>query len=264
VSTDGRPGVTPRAYARTLIAGALLGIPASVAAVVFESVLHGATTLVWTDIPDGFGWKDPAWWYVILVPAIAGVLVALAVRLPGRGGHSPIKGMSLEPARPVELISILSAALITLAGGLVLGPEAPLMALGLCLGAAAGRMMRIDGPLNQSIALAGAFAALAALFGGPLVVILFLFEMVSGSGRVPPAMIGRLLMPGFLAAGVGSLIFTGVDGWAGVHTQSLSLPDLPDYPTVHLVDVAWAIPIAVVVAPKIAFCTMIPGIRKTT
>ena len=57
------------------------------------------------------------------------MLVAAAVRLPGHGGHSPLEGLGAEPIRPIELASILPAALATLGLGLVLGPEAPLIAL---------------------------------------------------------------------------------------------------------------------------------------
>jgi H+/Cl- antiporter ClcA len=41
-------------------------------------------------------------------------------------------------------------------------------------------------------------------------------------------------------------MFTGVDDWPGVKETVLSLPPLPDYPTVQGVDVAWAVPVALV------------------
>ncbi|HEX4716958.1 MAG TPA: chloride channel protein [Thermoleophilaceae bacterium] len=235
-----------------LVAGALIGVPAAAAAAIFESVLHGATTLVWNDVPDWFGWQEPSWWYVVLVPALAGVIVALALRLPGHGGHSPLQGLSMEQAPPINVVSVLAVTLIALAGGIVLGPEAPLLALGLTVGVVAARALRATGPQAMPLALAGAFAAMAGLFGGPLPVLLFFFEAVSASGRVPAAVVGRALLPGFVAAGVGSLVFTGVAGWPGVHEQSLGLPGLPDYPTVHVVDILWSLPVAAIVAVAIA------------
>ena len=57
---------------------ALLGVPVAVAAAGFMSLSYGLTTLVWTTIPDGAGWTAPPWWYVLAVPAMAGLLVAVA------------------------------------------------------------------------------------------------------------------------------------------------------------------------------------------
>ena len=119
---------SPGEYARILVIAALLGAPVAVAAAAFMSLSHGLTTLVWTTIPDGAGWTAPPWWYVLAVPAIAGLLVAVAVRLPGHGGEPAVKGIGLEPLSPVQLLSALLAALASLGLGLVLGPEAPLTA----------------------------------------------------------------------------------------------------------------------------------------
>ena len=77
-------------YLRTLALAALLGFPVAVAAVLFQTAIHDVVHLVWEVVPHWLDWSEPAWWYVILVPAFAGVLVALFLRLPGHGGHSPL------------------------------------------------------------------------------------------------------------------------------------------------------------------------------
>ena len=120
-------GSESREYVRTLVLAALLGVPVAFAAVLFQTLIHDVIHLVWDVIPDEFGWSQPSWWFVVLVPGLAGLLVAAAVRLPGHGGHSPLEGLGAEPIRPIELASILPAALATLGLGLVLGPEAPLV-----------------------------------------------------------------------------------------------------------------------------------------
>ena len=155
-------------YVQTLVLAALLGFPVAFAAVLFQTAIHDLIHLVWEVIPDELGWSEPSWWYVILVPALAGLLVAGAVRLPGHGGHSPLEGLGAEPIPPIFLTSILPAALASLGLGLVLGPEAPLIALGLGLGALAVRLLRSEGTGAQLLVFSGAFAAVAALFGGPL------------------------------------------------------------------------------------------------
>lgn len=236
------------AYVRTLVLAALLGVPVAFAAVLFQTGIHDLIHLVWEVIPDDLGWSEPSWWYVVLVPGLAGLLVAAAVRLPGHGGHSPLEGLGADPIPPIELASILPAALATLGLGLVLGPEAPLIALGLGLGALSVGLIRLEGTGAQLLVLAGAFAAVAALFGGPLVAAFLLFEVTAASGKVPAQQIGRALLPGFVAAGTGALVFTGVADWPGLHQTNLSLPSLPPYESVRITDLAWCLVIAGVVS----------------
>jgi H+/Cl- antiporter ClcA len=236
------------AYVKTLVFAALLGVPVAFAAVLFQTAIHDLIHFVWEYLPDEFGWGEPAWWYVVLVPALAGLLVAAAVRLPGHGGHSPLEGIAMGDVRPLDLVSILPAALATLGLGLVLGPEAPLIAIGLAMGALAVQLVGMSGTAGHLLVLAGAFAAIAALFGGPLVAALLLFEMLAMSGTLPAKMMGAALLPGFVAAGSGGLIFTGVAGWSGLHQQNLALPGIPDYETVRIVDLAWCGLVAVGVA----------------
>jgi H+/Cl- antiporter ClcA len=235
-------------YLRTLVFAALLGIPVAFAAVLFQTVLHDATHLVWDVVPDRLDWSEPPWWYVVLVPGVAGVLVAAAIRLPGHGGHSPLEILSVGTVRAVELPSILLAALATLSLGLVLGPEAPLIALGTGLGAIAVRLLPLEPSAAQLLTLAGAFAAIAALFGSPLVTAFLLYEVAAASGAIPAAVLGRALLPGFVAAGTGALIFTGVGDWPGLHQASLSLPPLPAYETTRISDLAWCLLLSVVAA----------------
>jgi H+/Cl- antiporter ClcA len=240
-----------KAYVQTLVFAALLGVPVAFAAVLFQTAIHDVIHLVWEVIPEELGWSEPHGWYVVLVPGLAGILVALAVRLPGHGGHSPLEGLGADPIPPIALTSILPAALATLGLGLVLGPEAPLIALGLGLGALAVKLIRLEGTGAQLLVLAGAFSAVAALFGGPLVAAFLLIEVTAASGKVPAEQIGRALLPGFVAAGTGAMVFTGVADWPGLHEANLALPELPPYETLHLTDLAWCLVMAVVVSAVI-------------
>ena len=236
------------AYVRTLVFAALLGVPVAFAAVLFQTAIHDVIHLVWDVVPEELGWSEPAWWYVVLVPGLAGLLVAGAIRLPGHGGHSPLEGLGADPIPPIALASILPAALATLGLGLVLGPEAPLIALGLGLGALSVKLIRLEGTGAQLLILAGAFAAVAALFGGPLIAAFLLFEVTAAAGKIPAQQIGRALLPGFVAAGTGAVVFTGVAGWSGLHQTNLALPQLPPYETLRVTDLAWCLLTAVVVA----------------
>ena len=91
----------------------------------------------------------PPLWWSLPVLGIAGLIIALAIeRLPGRGGHIPAHGLVTTggPTLPIELPGIMLAAIATIGLGLVLGPEAPLIALGSGLGVLTIRLARKDAP----------------------------------------------------------------------------------------------------------------------
>jgi H+/Cl- antiporter ClcA len=246
------PSLTPREYLRVLLIAALLGPPVAIAAAGLMAAIHGVTELAWTDIPDAAGWSAPPAWYVLLVPLLGGAIVAVTLRMPGHGGHPAVGDLSLEPLPPLGLVSAMLAGLATLGLGLVLGPEAPLLALGLTCGLVAGRVMRAEASAGRLIVMAGAFAAISTVFSGPLPSALLLFEMAAAKAVVPAAALGRALVPGFLASGTAALMFTGIDDWPGVKEAVLSLPPLPDYPTVRGADIAWGALVALVAGVIVA------------
>jgi hypothetical protein len=57
-----------------------------------------------------------------------------------------------------------------------------------------------------------------------------------------------VLVPGLVAAGVGSLVFIGLDAWTGLGTFSLALPDLPAFAHPDLAQFGWALAIGVAAA----------------
>jgi H+/Cl- antiporter ClcA len=242
------PPPSPREYARILLTAAALGVPVAFAAAAFMSLSHGLTTLMWTTIPDAAGWAAPPGWYVVAVPAMGGLLVAAAMLLPGRGGESAVGGLALDPLTITQIPSALLAAMLTLGFGLILGPEAPLTALGLTAGMVAAGALKPGMSGGRILAVAGAFAAISTVFGGPLPSALLLFELVARSGMIPSASLGAALLPGFLASGTAALVFTGIDSWPGVHLTKLELPQLPDYPTIRIADLLWCLLVALVAA----------------
>jgi chloride channel protein, CIC family len=230
-----------RSYVGLLVFAALLGVPISAAAFGFLKLVSLMQGWVFTDLPEALGFHGtPVWWPVPLL-AVAGVLVALTIRyLPGKGGESPAEGFKPRGAPlPIELPGIALAALATLSFGVVLGPEAPLIALGGGLAVCAARLVKRDAPSSATavLASAGSFAAISTLLGSP---ILGAFLLMEASGLGGP-MLGLVLVPGLLAAGIGSLIFTGLDAWTGFGTFSLALPDLPKFVRPDLAEFGWAL-----------------------
>jgi H+/Cl- antiporter ClcA len=243
----GTPPVDPMAllrsrdYVRLLVLAGLIGVPVSAVAYGFLWLVSELQEALFTDLPDALGYDAAPSWWPMPVLAVGGVLVALAIqRLPGTGGHSPADGFKPSGAvPPPQLPGIVLAALATLSFGAVLGPEAPLIAIGSGLGVLAVRLASRDAPSTAAavIAAAGSFASISALLGSPL---LGAFLLLEASGLGGP-MLTVVLVPGLLAAGIGTLIFVGLDSLTGLGTFSLALPGLPtfEHPTIAMF--GWAV-----------------------
>jgi len=230
------------------VLAAILGVPISAAAYGFLALVTSLQEWLFTDLPEALGLGGAPWWWPLPLLTLAGILVGLTIRyLPGRGGHSPADGFKAGGVpSPIEIPGIAIAALATLSLGAVLGPEAPLIALGAGLAGWAVRLARRDPPAQAIavVAAAGSFAAISTLLGSPLLGAFLLMEASGLAG----ATLGLVLVPGLVAAGVGSLIFVGLDNWTGLGTFSLALPDVPPFEQPDLAQFAWALVIGVAAA----------------
>jgi len=237
---------------------AIIGVPVSGLAYGFLALVDWLQGQLFEALPSELGFASPPVWWPLPLLALSGLLTALAIRrLPGTGGHSPVDGFKMGGFAPADdLPGIALAALCTLALGAVLGPEAPLIALGGGLGALAVRLAARDAPAPAAamMAAAGSFAAIASLVGSPLIAAFLLLEAGAGA-----AGLGVALLPGLLAAGVGTLIFVGLDDATGLGTFSLSLTSLPafDRPTGAMF--AWALAFGAV-APLLARAIHVLGL----
>jgi H+/Cl- antiporter ClcA len=235
------------ALGRALGVASAVAVPISLAALAFLALIQQVTDWLWTDIPEAAGFAADSWWWVLLIPTVGGLLAGLAVRhLPGRGGHDPIDGFSAKPVAPDAIAGVVLAALASLAFGAVIGPEAPLVALGSALGLWGAHLFRQSGNVAALAGSAGLFAAISALFGNPLLAAFLVLEAAGASALAAPLVV--VVLPGLLAAGLGYLVFTGVGSWTGVAPTSLAVDGLGSYPSLRLADVLWAVVIGVVMA----------------
>jgi H+/Cl- antiporter ClcA len=238
-----------RSYLGLLVLAAIIGVPVSALAYFFLALVTKLQGWIFTSLPDGLGFHGEPLWWPILPLVLAGVLVAATIRyLPGTGGHSPADGFRAGAGAPTpaELPGVVLAALATLSLGVVLGPEAPLIAIGGGLGVIAVRLVKQDAPARTSavVAAAGSFAAISTLLGSPL---LGAFLLMEASG-IAGATLELVLLPGLLAAGVGYLIFLGLDAWTGLGTFSLAIPNLPHVGTPNIAEFGWALAIGLLAA----------------
>lgn len=242
------PGIDPLAvirsgpYIAALALAAVLGVPISIMAYGFLATVAAVQRFLFVGLPNQvLRGPAPAWWPVPWL-ALCGLLTALTIRyLPGTGGHSPAFGFTAGGGPPGgrELPGIVLAALATLSLGAVLGPEAPLIAIGGGLGALAVHLVKSDAPpmARTIMASAGSFAAISPLLGSP-VLGAFLIMEVAGIGGMTLSLVA---LPGLLASGVGALVFVGLDSWTGLGTFSLALPVVPPAVSPTVASLGWAV-----------------------
>ncbi|MET0325717.1 MAG: chloride channel protein, partial [Ilumatobacteraceae bacterium] len=249
MATDPYAMLRSRGYIVLLVFAALLGVPISAAAYGFLVLVADLQTWVFTDLPDGLGFDGmPTWWPIVPL-VVAGFLVGAVIKYtPGGGGHSPADGFKAGEGSPtpIELPGIFLAAVISLGLGAVIGPEAPLIALGGGLAALAVRLVKRDAPEQALVVIgaAGSFAAISSLLGSPLLGAFLLMEAIAVGG-VAATMV---LLPGLLAAGIGALVFIGFGERAGVGDLSLAVPGLPAFDHPNAAQFGWAIVIGLLAA----------------
>ena len=131
---------------------AVVGVPVAGVAYFFLAFVSQAQHVVFVGLPQGLGLGSAPWWWPVPPLMLSGLLVGLTLRyLPGTAGHKPAEGFKAGgPTDPRDLPGIVVAALATLCLGAVLGPEAPLIAIGSGLGALAVRLVRKDAPGPRS------------------------------------------------------------------------------------------------------------------
>src|SRR4051794_4730725 len=247
-TTSAAPAMDPvavirsKSYLSALVLAAVLGIPISAVAYGFLALVEKIQTGLFDQWPHHlFGDQVPAWWPIPLV-ALCGLLVGMTIRfLPGNGGHSPAFGFHTDGGAPVdrELPGVALAALATLCLGAVLGPEAPLIAIGGGLAALTVHLAKKDAPpmALTIMASAGSFAAISTLFGSPVLGAFLIMEAAGISG----ATLSLVALPGLLASGIGALVFIGLDNWSGLGTFSLALTSVPPEVDPTVAVLAWGL-----------------------
>ena len=200
----------------------------SIAAWCFLEAVYQIQQELYVHLPHAVGYRSgPPKWWPLPVLFVGALLVALAITpLPGDGGHIPAKGLSAGgPSGPDIVPGVLLAGLATLGFGLVLGPEAPLIVLGAGLAGAMIGMARRDTPPQalMLVVASGSFAAMSFIFASPLIAAVILIEATAIGGP----RLRLLLVPGLLAAGIGSLVSLGIGSLSGLSTHDYALGPLP-------------------------------------
>lgn len=225
----------PRSRQYLLLIGlaAVVGVIGAVVTLTFLWAEHGLQVVLWSDIPDAIG-VDPHPWYAIAVTTVGGLAVGLVLRFaPGHGGPGPAEGHGVGETHigVHALPGIVLAALISLAAGASLGPEAPLMAICAAIGPwLATRMGRAT--LGALFVQSGIGSVFALLFGSPLASTFLGLEMLTITGHGLYVM----LIPVLVASTAGYLAFRAITNGSLDSLGSIDFPAYTGVEALHILE----------------------------
>ncbi|WP_344665283.1 ion channel protein [Catenulispora yoronensis] len=230
-------GGSPARKLLPLVAPALIvGVGSSLLLILLSGIANRFQELLWDHLPDwlGIGAYSSAW--IIIVLTAVGVATGFVVwKVPGHAGPDPATtGLVDPPLAPGVLPSLALAAVLTLAGGVSLGPENPIVAINIALTCWLGGrwIARVPTPVWLALAVSG---TVGALFGTPVAAALIMSEVLA-SRPAPGALWDKLFAP-LVAACAGAMTMQLVS-----HPQ-FAMP-LPPYDSVRWVDLLSAMVVA--------------------
>ncbi|MEU6944216.1 ion channel protein [Streptomyces sp. NPDC046316] len=223
------PPPVPRTPARALLPQVLpalvIGVGASLLFLAIEWLSEELKDVLWDSLPDALGIGGFSSLWTIVMLTATGIVVGLVVwKAPGHAGGDPAEGgLASAPVAPMVVPGLLIAGTLTLAGGVSLGPENPIIVANGALAYWLGRKAAPSVPGAFWVALAAA-GTVGALFGTPVAAALVISEaLVHRPGEGHGSLWDRLFAP-LMAAGAGAMTTTLL-----AHPSfDLSLPPLPE------------------------------------
>jgi H+/Cl- antiporter ClcA len=178
-------------------------------------------------------------WPLILL-SIAGVAIGITIKFFGqRGGLGVAQSQYAETGgiNYRNVPSILLQGFISLWSGAAVGPEGPLVFLTGGLGTFLSQRLKLQQDDLQVLAYSAIAGAFGGFFGSPIVGAVGAVEYMF----IRELNLYRHLIPGLIAASVGYAVYFAI-----LHTSFLGIYDFPDFATLRVVDLGWALLVGII------------------
>ncbi|MDE0547388.1 ion channel protein [Microbacterium sp. C7(2022)] len=207
----------------------LVGIGSALSLVILDLLAEGLDHVLWDLLPESIGFEPMVWWWVIAVLTVAGFATGLLVRFaPGHAGPDPAtESFFPHPEKLSVVPGLAAAAIITLATGVSLGPEAPIITINVALAVWVFTKVLPQVP-TQLVVLMVVTGTFGALFGSPIGAAL-LATSVAASVASKELLWDRLFLP-LASAASGSIVMMLLSS----HSMSLDVPESEMNVLVHL------------------------------
>ena len=234
------PAPSVRALLTMTVPAIIVGVMSALVLWAMDRTAEALQHVLWEGMPDALGIPQDSPWLTIGVLTATGAAVGLVVKyVPGHAGNdSATTELDAPPAPLTAVPSIALAVTLSLAGGVSLGPENPIIAINCALTIALFARFLAAVPQRMAILLATS-ATIGALFGTPVAAALVLTGTVAAV-RGGGSLWDKLFLPvAAAAAGAMTMRLLGAPSFTF---------DVPAYDGPHAIDLATGIAIAAVSA----------------
>ena len=195
-------------YWKRLAWGLIVGLISAIGAFIFLGLMNFGQSLI---LPDLSIWKPfTGPWWIIIVMAIVGFIVGMIRKYTSANQLDVFNSVDKGYMDPKPVPYSVLASLITLIGGISMGPEVPSGMIAAGFSTWFSNKLKMDDKTTKSNVISGIASAYSGLFSSPFAVILMVLESSHAQSVV---YYGTLLIAG-LSAAVGFALFYGLGGMA--------------------------------------------------
>jgi H+/Cl- antiporter ClcA len=223
-------------YYRLMLYAALFGA--------FSSLLTAGYITLYTQGVKFFGQANLFlfninFWPLVLL-SVAGVFIGLAIKFFGQHGGLGVAQRQYAQTGRLNyrnLPSILLQGFIALWSGAAVGPEGSLVFLLGGVGTFVSERLKLEKDDIQVLVYSAIAGGFGGFFGSPVVGAVGAFEYMF----IKELDFNRHLIPGLIAAAVGYGVYFAI-----LHTSYLGIYTFPDFASLRLVDLGWALLVGVI------------------
>ena len=180
--------VTTAEHSFMVVVAVLIGCLGGLGAVLFRVMIRLVQETSWGTAPYSLDLvRALPWWWVVLVPALGGLVVGPLVHFfareaKGHGMPEVMEAVTLRSGviRPRLVVVKSVASAVTIGSGGSVGREGPIAQIGAALGSTVGQWLKVSGSRLRTLVGCGAAAGIAATFNAPVAGALFAVEIILG------------------------------------------------------------------------------------
>jgi CIC family chloride channel protein len=195
----------------------LVGLGAGIGAVIFRYLIKAVEWIGYTWFPSiTSNWGNA---YVVIVPAIGGLLVGLLVyffarEAKGHGVPEVMEAVALHGGRIRPRVAIVKslASSITIGSGGSVGREGPIVQIGSALGSTIGQVLNLSNDRVRNLVACGAAGGIAATFNAPIAGVIFALEVILGDFKLQYFI--SIVISSVTASVVGRVVFGDIPAFS--------------------------------------------------
>jgi len=170
-----------------LVTALVVGLLTGLGAVFFRYLIRAVSWIGYVWVPQVASRFGAGNLYVIMVPAVGGLIVGILVyrfarEAKGHGVPEVMEAVALHGGRIRPVVAIVKslASAICIGSGGSAGREGPIVQIGSSIGSTVGQLLHLSDDRVRNLVACGAAAGIAATFNAPIAGVMFALEIILG------------------------------------------------------------------------------------